>query len=263
MIPQRYIEEWKTQAPWPTDAQVEQDLIIARALVEMFSDDLLKKSLAFRGGTALHKLYLAPQIRYSEDIDLVQINSEPINPILKQIRERLSFLGTKRTVKQHIHNNTIVYRFNPEDSSVISMRLKIEINTREHFNVLGLKEIPYEIENGWFSGKCLLTSYEIEELLGTKLRALYQRRKGRDLFDLYWALTQYDVDINKVIRCYKSYMCFSVENPPTQKQYLANMEEKMTDREFLKDIHSILKTEVVFDNVQAWQLVKTELIEKI
>lgn len=80
MIPQRYIQEWKTQAPWPTDAQVEQDLVIARALVEMFSDDFIKKSLAFRGGTALHKLYLNPQIRYSEDIDLVQINSESINP---------------------------------------------------------------------------------------------------------------------------------------------------------------------------------------
>jgi len=83
MIPRRYIEEWKAVAPWPHDAQVEQDLVIARALVEIFSDDLLKKSLAFRGGTALHKLYLQPQVRYSEDIDLVQINSEPINPILK------------------------------------------------------------------------------------------------------------------------------------------------------------------------------------
>jgi predicted nucleotidyltransferase component of viral defense system len=81
------------------DAQVEQDLVIARAIVEMYSDDLLKKSLAFRGGTALHKLYLTPQIRYSEDIDLVQINSEPINPILKRMREKLTFLGTKRTVK--------------------------------------------------------------------------------------------------------------------------------------------------------------------
>ena len=65
------------------------------------------------------------------------------------------------------------------------MRLKIEINTREHFTVLGLKEIPYKVENGWFSGECSLTGYELEELLGTKMRALYQRRKGRDLFDLY------------------------------------------------------------------------------
>lgn len=263
MIPQRYIDERKEQAPWPIDAQVEQDLIIARSLVELFSDDLLKKSLAFRGGTALHKLYLKPQIRYSEDIDLVQINAEPINPVLKRIREKLSFLGTKRTVKQHIHNNTIVYHFEPEDPSIRSMRLKIEINTREHFNVLGIKEIPYKVENGWFNGECNITSYELEELLGTKLRALYQRRKGRDLFDLHWALANQQVNTNKVIQCYKAYMEFSVETPPTQKQFLSNMEEKMIDREFLQDIHSILKPEVEYNINAAWQEIKTEIIEKI
>ena len=263
MISKRYIEEWKTQAPWPIDAQVEQDLIIARALVEMFSDDLLKSSLAFRGGTALHKLYLQPQTRYSEDIDLVQINSEPINPILKQIRERLSFLGTKRTVKQHIHNNTIIYRFESEDPSVNTMRLKIEINTREHFNVLGLKQIPYKAENGWFSGECMLTGYELEELLGTKLRALYQRRKGRDLFDLYWALKNQQVDTEKLICCYKTYMQFSVDKPPTKKQFLYNMEEKMTDREFLNDIHIILKPDVEYNNEVAWEMVKDKLIERM
>jgi len=263
MIPQRYIEEWKAEAPWPSYAQIEQDLVIARALVEIFSDDMLKKSLAFRGGTALHKLYLNPQIRYSEDIDLVQINSEPINPILKQIRERLSFLGTKRTIKQHIHNNTIVYRFETEMQPVINMRLKIEINTREHFNVLGLKEIPYKVENSWFSGECNLTGYELEELLGTKLRALYQRRKGRDLFDLYWAMIHHDVDSEKIIRCYKTYMKYSVDKPPTQKQFLANMEEKVTDKEFTDDIHIILKQGVKYNNEKAWELVRKRLIEKL
>ncbi len=262
MIPQRYIDEWKSMAPWPINAQVEQDLIIARSLVEIFSDDFLKTSLAFRGGTALHKLYLTPQIRYSEDIDLVQINPEPINPILRRIRKRLSFLGTKRTVKQHTHNNTIIYRFEPEDLSVKSMRLKIEINTREHFNVLGLKEIPYDVENGWFSGKCLITCYEIEELLGSKLRALYQRRKGRDLFDLYWALTNYDVDLDKLIKCYNTYMAFSVVKPPTQKQFMANMIEKMQDEEFLSDIHSVLKPEVEYENESAWKSLK-KLFERI
>ena len=39
------------------------------------------------------------------------------------------------------------------------------------------------MENSWFSGRCELTTYALEELLGTKLRALYQRAKGRDLFD--------------------------------------------------------------------------------
>ena len=252
MIPQRYIQEWKEQAPWPTDAQVEQDLIIARALIELFSDELINKSLASRGGTALHKLYLKPQIRYSEDIDLVQINSEPIVAVLKRIREKLaSFLGTKRTVLQHIHNNTVIYRFETSTQPVISMRL------------LGLKEIPCKVENTWFTGECNLTGYELEELLGTKLRALYQRRKGRDLFDLYWALTNHEVNTEKVIQCYKAYMDFSVDNPPTKKQFLANMEEKMNDKEFLQDIHSILRAEVVYDNLEAWEVVRKELIEKL
>jgi predicted nucleotidyltransferase component of viral defense system len=245
------------------DAQVEQDLVIARAIVEMYSDDLLKKSLAFRGGTALHKLYLTPQIRYSEDIDLVQINSEPINPILKRMREKLTFLGIKRTVKQHIHNNTVIYRFDSEMQPIVNMRLKIEINTREHLNIFGLKEIPYEINNSWFSGQCHITGYEMEELLGTKLKALYQRKKGRDLFDLYWALTHLDIDVDKVIHYYTVHMKNAVDKPPTQKQFLVNMEEKITDKEFLDDIHIILKQGVEYNNEKAWDVVKKGIIKQI
>jgi len=263
MIPQRYIEEWRAVAPWTLDAQVEQDLVIARAIVEIYSDDLLKKSLAFRGGTALHKLYLTPQIRYSEDIDLVQINSEPINPILKRLRDRLSFLGTKRTVKQKLHNNTVIYRFDSEMQPINSLRLKIEINTREHFNILGLKEIPYVVNSSWFSEQCHITGYEIEELLGTKLKALYQRKKGRDLFDLYWALTQRIIDTDKVLHCYKIHMKNAVDKPPTQKQFLANMEEKIAMKEFTDDVFLILKKGIQYDNEVAWELVRKELVEKI
>ena len=82
MIPQYSIQEWHEQVPWITDAMVEQDLIICRALISIFSDDFLASQLAFRGGTALHKLYLQPQPRYSEDIDLVQITPGPIKPIM-------------------------------------------------------------------------------------------------------------------------------------------------------------------------------------
>jgi hypothetical protein len=84
---------------------------------------------------ALHKLYLNPQVRYSGDIDLVRINSEPIHPVLHSIREVLSFLG----IKQHIRNNAIIYRFDTQIQPVLNMRLKIEINIREYFNVLGLR----------------------------------------------------------------------------------------------------------------------------
>ena len=210
MIPRRYILEWKAFAPWPDDAQIEQDLVIERALVEIFSDEFLSEHLAFRGGTALHKLFLKPQVRYSEDIDLVQIKPGPIKPILEQLGKKLIFLGTKRTTKPKAHNNTVVYKFETETAPVITMKLKIEINCKEHFTVMGLQKVPFEVKNGWFSGKCEINTYHIEELLGTKMRALYQRRKGRDLFDLEYALANTKVDTGKLVNCYKEYMAFSV-----------------------------------------------------
>ena len=261
MIPELHIRDWKKQAPWQSNEQVEQDLIISRAIVEIFSDDLLRNSLAFRGGTALHKLYITPQIRYSEDIDLVQIKSEPINPILQRIREKLSFLGTKRTVKQHIHNNTMIYRFDTEIPPVVNMRLKVEINTREHLNIFGLKEIPFEVNNTWFSGKCNVTGYTTEELLSTKLNALYQRKKGRDLFDLYWALTRLDLDIEKLLHCSKIHYEHAELKPPTAKQIMRNMEEKLGDTDFTNDIFTVLKPNVEYDNLTAYELVRRKLIE--
>ncbi|MBK7027790.1 MAG: nucleotidyl transferase AbiEii/AbiGii toxin family protein [Bacteroidales bacterium] len=263
MIPRAFIYEWQERAPWQTNAQIEQDLIIERSLVELFSDDLIKNSLAFRGGTALHKLFMKPQARYSEDIDLVQIEQGPISPVLKRIREKLSFLGTKRTVKQHIHNNTILYRFETEIQPVINMRLKIEINTREHFNILGLQEFTFQMENSWFSGGCQLTTFTLEELLGTKLRALYQRRKGRDLFDLYWALTHNNIHSNDLIKCYKGYMSFSEGQSPSSNMFINNLDEKMKDKEFSSDMHAILRPGIDYNPLVACELVKHELIEKI
>jgi predicted nucleotidyltransferase component of viral defense system len=70
--------------PWQTSEQIEQDLVICRALVEIFNDDWLSSSVAFRGGMALHKLHLHPQPRYSEDIDLVQIRTEPIKETIQR-----------------------------------------------------------------------------------------------------------------------------------------------------------------------------------
>ncbi len=263
MIPRRYIEEWKEFAPWPENSQVEQDLVIERALVEIFSDPFLNENLAFRGGTALHKLFLKPQARYSEDIDLVQIKTGPIKPILVRLRECLAFLGTKRNITTSIHNNTVEYRFETEIQPIIKMRLKIEINCREHFTVLGLQQVPFKVQNGWFKGECMINTYHIEELLGTKLRALYQRRKGRDLFDLDFALTKLEIDVAKLIQCYKEYINFSDGVSPTSKMFVVNMVEKMSDDEFRNDIFTILRPEVEYDNDLAYKKISEDIISII
>jgi predicted nucleotidyltransferase component of viral defense system len=263
MIPQAYITEWANQVPWQTNEQVEQDLVICRALVEIFSDEFLAKSLAFRGGTALHKLYLNPQPRYSEDIDLVQITAEPFGPVVNRLRERLAFLGDPAR-KQKENNFTLHYRFESEFPPAQNLRLKVETNCREHFTVLGYQQFPFQVDSSWFTGACNITTYQLEELLGTKLRALYQRRKGRDLYDLYKALAQVPgMDKESLLQCYHAYMDFVVDEPPTQKVYLQNMEAKMQDDEFIGDIAAIIRPTEKYDQTTAFELVRMELLEKI
>jgi len=126
-----------------------------------------------------------------------------------------------------------------------------------------LQEIPFEVKNEWFAGVCNVTVYKIEELLGSKLKALYGRKKGRDLFDLYWALTNLEIDKDKLLYCNKLYYENEEQRQPTQKQFLRNMEEKLTDNEFTEDIFSVLKPEMEYNQLKAWELVKTELIEKL
>lgn len=262
MIRRESILEWNEFLPWQDKAMVEQDLIISRALVAIFSDDFLATQLAFRGGTALHKLYLSPQPRYSEDIDLVQIAAGPIKPIMYRLGEVLDFLPN-RVTKQKRYNNTMLFRLESEFPPVVPIRLKIEINCYEHFNELGLVKFPFEVRNSWFSSKCEITTYKLNELLGTKVRALYQRRKGRDLFDLYVALTKAAVDADEIIRCYRRYISFSVSQPPTRKQFTLNMEEKMTDAEFLGDTAMLLRPGQDFNIEEAYKVVYDRLISHI
>jgi predicted nucleotidyltransferase component of viral defense system len=262
MIPERAIIEWGKFVPWIKEITVEQDLIICRALVAIYSDEFLSSHLAFRGGTALHKLYLSPQPRYSEDIDLVQIQPENVGAILDKLREVLSFLG-KPVIKQKRNNNTLVFKIESTFPPVMPIRLKVEINCKEHFTVLDLVKIPFEVKNQWFNGSCEITTYRLDELAGTKLRALYQRKKGRDLFDLWKALENPSLNTENVVKCYRKYIEFSDGESPTQSVYIANMEEKMQEEIFLRDTQALLRPTLTFNPQEAYEIVRRELIEKI
>lgn len=264
MIPEFAVRAWREYAPWIRMEQVEQDLLICRTLVAIFSDDYLGSHLAFRGGTAIHKLFLSPQSRYSEDIDLVQVQTEPIKETYDRLWEVLDFLG-KPTIRQKRHNNTLIYHLQADTLPAIPISLKVEINCKEHFSVLPMQRIPFSVNNVWFSGGCEIMTYQFDELIGTKVRALYQRRKGRDLYDLYKALTCAKLDINAVLESYYKYMAFVVEHIPTKKEFLLNMDEKMQDKEFLNDIQDFIPAEeaLQYDPLAAYGLVRNEILERL
>ncbi|HEX5168691.1 MAG TPA: nucleotidyl transferase AbiEii/AbiGii toxin family protein [Cyclobacteriaceae bacterium] len=261
MIPIKHIQEWSHFAPWQDNYQIEQDLVISRVLVEIFADPFLKERLAFRGGTALHKLFLKEPARYSEDIDLVQITGGPIGEILDRLRMVLSWFEKVNVERSEI-TSTMIFRYESEAEPKVKRKLKVEINAREHFALLGYNKIFFEVKSEWFTGATEIPSFYIEEMLSTKLRALFQRRKGRDLFDLYCALTENEIDSAKVIAGFHEYLKRG-DNTITAANFMQNLDEKVVDANFLGDIEALIRPDVKYESQKAYELVKAELIEKI
>ena len=259
MIPFDYITEWREQAPWANSAQVEQDLILSRAVVSMFADPDITRRLAFRGGTALYKLHLQPPARYSEDIDLVQISAGPIGGILDALRGALDpWLGTPRRTRSEGRID-LIYRMTSEGEPPTPMRLKVEINSREHFSVFGFEERELAVRSRWFTGTSTVTTYPLDELLGTKLRALYQRRKGRDLFDLYVAARRGTVSPARVVECFRRYLAHDGLTV-SRAELEMNLHEKLSDDTFLSDVVPLVAPDVDWTTADAARYVQAELL---
>ena len=167
-------------------------------------------------------------------------------------------------VKPRANGLQVIYRFDSEFPPSVKLRLKVETNTREHFSVLGYEKFPFKVQSSWFTGACELTTYKLEELLGTKLRALYQRRKGRDLLDMHAALTRIgNLDTVALLHSYREYMKSTVARQPTRKEFILNLEAKMLDDEFLGDTTGLLRPEINYNPAEAYELIRTQLIERI
>lgn len=262
MIPRDYITAWRPHARWVQHFQVEQDLIISRALVEIFSDAYLRSTLAFRGGTALYKLHIKPAARYSEDIDLVQSQAGPIGPTLDALRRVLDPWLGRPARKQNQGRVTLNYRFSSEDNPALPLRLKVEINSREHHAQYGFMGTRFDVASRWFTGTAEITTYELDELLATKLRALYQRKKGRDLFDLATALEQPRVNPDRVIAAFVKYMkregC-----TVTRALFEKNLAEKLADPQFTADIEPLLTSGHVWNVEKAGRQISHRLISAL
>ena len=203
MIPARHIRAWSRLAPWLTEEQIEQDLVLSRLIVEIADHPVLGEELVFRGGTCLHKVVLPEPLRYSEDLDYVRATHGPIGPLLDAIREVADRLGMD--VNTDVGSYPKVRLRAPFESGAGLMRIKIEINTYETSPARPHRRATYGVESGWWSGSADVLMFQPEELVATKLRALFQRKKGRDLFDLWLALTVLGLDPAEIVACFDPY----------------------------------------------------------
>jgi predicted nucleotidyltransferase component of viral defense system len=262
MIDKQTLLSWRDNAPWVNAAQIEQDLIISRALIEIYSHPLLKNELVFRGGTALQKCFYNYPTRYSEDLDFVQIKQGPIGHIFDALRSILEPWLGKPNINLSSGRATQIYRFVSSGIEQQRMRLKIEINTSENYNILDLAEKLFVLKSNWYSGNAIIKTYQVDELMGTKLRALFQRKKGRDLFDMARAIELLPINIEKILLCFNSYL-----DREGAKISRAEFEKNLTMKKniimFKEDMSPLLADDAQHDFDKDFNLVMREIISKL
>jgi predicted nucleotidyltransferase component of viral defense system len=236
VIPSAAITAWGIDRPWPTRQQIEQDLLLARLIVEIYRDPYLADELVFRGGTCLHQLRLPRPWRYSEDLDFVRRSETGVGEVFDAVRsvaDQVELTVAKTVVGEQ---PKMVLRAPSEDDPVQHLRVKIEINTNDRSPASPLEKVPYRVENSWFSGSANVTTFAAPELVATKIRALYQRRKGRDLFDLWLALEHLKIDPADIVNAFGPYRPMGYSSSVG----IRNLREKMTHTGFRSDLVPLL-----------------------
>jgi predicted nucleotidyltransferase component of viral defense system len=218
---------------------VEQDLILSRLIVEIGNHELLGKELAFRGGTCFHKLHLPQAARYSEDLDYVRRTKSGIGSYLDALSDLATSVGLRK-VGTDTGGSIVNSKFEADPTSGSGrIRVKVEINIEETTSFESRVDVPFEVDSPWWSGSGEISTFSVEELLGTKLRALYQRNKGRDLFDLWCATTRLSLDENQIVEAFRHYIG---EDEFTFPQLARNLEAKLEDQDFKADLGQLVQS---------------------
>ena len=234
MLPSDVITAWSSDHPWPTRSQVEQDLLLSRAICEIANHPYLGEELVFRGGTALHKLHIAKPYRYSEDLDFVRSTADGIGPLTNALTQLGRSLGYDVRTKVGMYPK-VYWRMDSAEGT--KLRIKIEVNTHERSPALGHIWIPHRVETRWWSGEADVKTFQPAELVATKIRALYQRSKGRDIFDLWLALTELQVDPDEIITAFGPYRPDGW-TPVVAEQ---NLYEKLATNDFTNDLDQLVQ----------------------
>lgn len=264
----------QTVVSWPSLRQVEQDLLLCRAMAALFGDPFLKTQIAMRGGTLLHKVHLAPAVRYSEDIDLVVYGDRPEDHVAKAIRRVLRpVLGAPvgslwESLRLAIRNTVRPSRILRLTYSVPAvaepgsrLEIVVEANVTERTPHRPIVVLPFAYRFRDELVTATLNGYDLHEMLGTKLRALFQRRRGRDLFDLYWALTraQPPVEPVLVIESFRHYLA-QEGGSAGRDEFVALLAAHLADRGFCTDMEPLLRVGESYDPQVAGERVKAELL---
>lgn len=120
--------------------------------------------------------------------------------------------------------------------------------------------MPFTVSNAWFSGSADVRTFAAPELIATKTRALLQRRKGRDLFDIWLALTELGIPGDEILSTFGPYRPAGI----TAASAEANLRAKLKDRAFRSDLDALVAERPAgYDLDDAAEIVIAEILSRI
>lgn len=180
---------------------IEKDYVIGWILWGIGTSDELMKSWVFKGGTCLKKCYI-DTYRFSEDMDFSVLPGGPVKPeelepvfngVLERVYEAsgIDFSVKKPVFKYYSHHHytegSIYYR-GPRNAPSPS-RIKLDIGGSEKIvRPTVLRAIDHKYSDK-IPGTARVRCYSFDEIFAEKIRAMGQRSRPRDLYDiikLFW-----------------------------------------------------------------------------
>ncbi|MBI5753543.1 nucleotidyl transferase AbiEii/AbiGii toxin family protein [Candidatus Peregrinibacteria bacterium] len=191
-------------------AIAEKDYFLALAL-NIMARSPLGSTLVFKGGTAIHHCYL-DQYRFSEDLDF-SANQRPVT--LKAIGDVFKSTDYLSIKKDHISGATVKIEKLQYSGPLIQLNsLKVEIDFLQ--NVLLPPQImPYK--NVW-GIESMVRVMDVREIVAEKIRAMSDRARYRDFYDLFLILEKYPLNLLEII----GYMRQKEIRKPITKENIKN-----------------------------------------
>jgi predicted nucleotidyltransferase component of viral defense system len=184
------------------DYQIEKDYILSWILQGVAQHKNLAKSIVFKGGTVLKKVYFK-DYRFSEDLDFTLLNNEISNEqIFDWFREAFEYVREEANIPLDIIDdnehqdggiNFYISYVSPLGGQGNHKKVKVDISRSEKLvfgNVIQNVIISYTDQEPH-----QLLCYPLEEVLVEKLRSVMQRMQPRDFYDIWYLLEVQKIDI--------------------------------------------------------------------
>lgn len=227
------------------DQQIEKDYILSWILQGIAQHDQLSKTIVFKGGTGLKKIYFE-DYRFSEDLDFTLLENEISNEqIFDWFAEVFEYVRDEANIPLEIIDNNehedgginfYISYVGPLGGIGANKKVKIDISRSES---LVFEPVMKEAFLGYTDQEDhRLLCYPLEEVLVEKLRSVMQRMQARDFYDIWYLLEIHEMAVDFYLAEFRT-KCESKEIDPTEfhkkleqrlPQYKGRWQSSMADQ---------------------------------